>query len=367
MRVQNILTTSVFLAVAALCRFAGASGQTDSVVHLRIMPLGDSFTEAFNGQASYRCWLWELLTDSGYEVDFVGSRSGVIDTSDFDCNQVPSGCPFPDFDEDHESHYGWETDDLINGRVGFMGYPASLPQSLSASLPGYVLLLTGLNDIIRDPGVVLDSIMPDYGEVIDTIRAYVPSAAILVAQLPPVSPVWSGLFPHAPPLIPGFNSLLADLADSMTTVLSPVVAVDMHTGFDEVNDLCQYYSGAGVAWVAGHPVESGERKIAQRWFTVLDSLVRTQESTPVARNALRYQGHQWLRFRVHGATCRIRASTGPFRVEMLTTNGRRVAQFCSDEPGAHVITGLGSFGAYVVRATAEGRAPVCRRFVAGSR
>ncbi len=39
---------------------------------LKIVTIGDSITQAENGQNSYRKELWEQLTVAGYNVDFVG-------------------------------------------------------------------------------------------------------------------------------------------------------------------------------------------------------------------------------------------------------------------------------------------------------
>jgi predicted small lipoprotein YifL len=41
---------------------------------LRIMPLGDSITEAEAGHNSYRRVLWKRLNGAGCSVDFVGSK-----------------------------------------------------------------------------------------------------------------------------------------------------------------------------------------------------------------------------------------------------------------------------------------------------
>src|SRR5215204_6437165 len=68
----------------------------------KIMPLGDSITEAEGGHASYRYWLWKSLTQAGFnDIDFVGSRTGVF-----------NGSPqFSDFDQNHEGHWGWRADE----------------------------------------------------------------------------------------------------------------------------------------------------------------------------------------------------------------------------------------------------------------
>src|SRR5918996_761850 len=44
---------------------------------IKIMPLGDSITQSITPLNSYRYYLWHLLLNQEYHVDFVGSRNGV--------------------------------------------------------------------------------------------------------------------------------------------------------------------------------------------------------------------------------------------------------------------------------------------------
>jgi len=69
----------------------------------RIMPLGDSITESFAPYDSYRYYLWTSLQNSGFrDIDFVGSQHGVLGGEPANEN----------FDQDHEGHPGWTTDQL---------------------------------------------------------------------------------------------------------------------------------------------------------------------------------------------------------------------------------------------------------------
>src|SRR5262245_54038543 len=69
---------------------------------VRIMPLGDSITQADASHDSYRRPLWKSLQSGGYLVDFVGSSS---------MNHM-GGPPVRDFDADHEGHWGWRADEI---------------------------------------------------------------------------------------------------------------------------------------------------------------------------------------------------------------------------------------------------------------
>ncbi len=220
------------------------------------MPLGNSITEDASGWASYRCWLWKELTDSGYCVNLVGSRTGVWLSPPR--GQIASACPYDEFDENHEGHYGWEANELLYGSTGTLfSYPGNLTVWLPAvtGRPDIVLVQIGTNDVDRGDGAA--STRDEIGWIIDTLRAYQPSVIVLVAQLTPA----------ASPLaaIDTLNGLLPALVASKSTVQSPVFLVDQHTGFSTTTDLRDNF----------HPTESGERKIAHNWAVALMPILQS--------------------------------------------------------------------------------------------
>ena len=88
----------VFLFYIILVTAAGAVNT--------IMPLGDSITwdDRLNDPRSdgvkvaYRYRLWQLLTNAGYDIDFVGSENTGFDL-------------FPD--AENEGHPGWTDDEIV--------------------------------------------------------------------------------------------------------------------------------------------------------------------------------------------------------------------------------------------------------------
>jgi lysophospholipase L1-like esterase len=90
---------------------------------IRIMPLGDSITDGAGAPGGYRARLYSLLTNAGFNVDFVGTLTD---------NSAP-GLPDPD----HEGHSGWligQIDSIIEGVFA------------KVSDPDVILLLIGTND-----------------------------------------------------------------------------------------------------------------------------------------------------------------------------------------------------------------------------
>ena len=122
----------------------------DECEPLRILPLGDSITEAEAGRASYRYWLFGRLAEQGRPVDFVGSQSGVY-----------RGAPrFPDFDVDHEGHWGWTTAEVRR----------RIDPWAERSTPDLVLLLLGTNDGAGN----LDATKTNLSAIIESLRRHRP-------------------------------------------------------------------------------------------------------------------------------------------------------------------------------------------------
>jgi hypothetical protein len=199
----------------------------------RIMPLGDSITEASAGRASYRYWLWHQLIGAGYDVDFVGSMTG-----------VSGGQPqFPDFDQNHEGHSGWRADQI----------QANIINWAHAHQPEVVLLHIGTNDITT--GQSNASTISEIGGTIDNLRSVRPGIVVLLAQIIPNTVNNTA--------VQQLNTQIATLAGQKSTAQSPVVLVDQFTGFSTSQDM----------YDALHPDESGEQKIANKFYAALSGVL----------------------------------------------------------------------------------------------
>jgi hypothetical protein len=228
-RAAQIFTATCCAAVVVACT-PGAEDR--SCQPLRIMPLGDSITEAEDGHTSYRYWLFRALVSDGRRVDFVGSQSGVF-----------RGTPrFADFDPDHEGHWGWST-----ARVR-----EYIDEWAARSAPDLVLLLLGTNDGVRDLGATTGNLTA----IIESLRAHRPGVSVLLAEVPPVGDPETGA---TWPDIPRLNRAIATVADRLDAPGARVVVVDQYADFDVRSDT---YDGV-------HPNESGEKKLAERWLAAI--------------------------------------------------------------------------------------------------
>lgn len=235
------LTLLMLALLAALC-LAGAARATRparaEALAVRIMPLGDSITSSVDGQYSYRYFLWHLLLDAGYSVDFVGTLTGVYKGEPLD----------DDFDQNHEGHSGFRAQEILDELdtwLNDIGTP-----------PDVVLIHLGTVDMVMGDSVSLT--ISELGQIIDMLRLRNSKVKILLAQIiPTTNSEWRQRIILLNAQIPG-------LAKIKSNHISPVRVVDQYTGFDPVVD----------TWDGVHPDASGEIKIAARWFAAYNILIK---------------------------------------------------------------------------------------------
>jgi VCBS repeat-containing protein len=204
---------------------------------VRIMPLGDSLTygEALTStQGGYRNDLYDLLTNAGFNVDFIGTLS---DTNN-------SGLP----DVDHQGLPGARIDQ-IQANIG--GWLASVED------PDVVLLLIGTNDIWQNYNLAtapgrLENLIAD----IATKR---PFAKIVVSNLPPR--IDSSSF-EAQQVT--YNSAIPGIVAQQVALGRQVTLLDMHSVLTSSSD----FSSDGV-----HPSAQGYGKMADAWAPAISAVI----------------------------------------------------------------------------------------------
>ena len=198
---------------------------------LRIMPLGDSITEAETGHNSYRRTLWVRLNKAGCSVDLVGSKTGVSRGSRDSGSVSP---PNRDFDQNHEGYWDYTVDQLIPRVAGLV----------DRSAPDVVLVHLGTNDVLRGQGA--DGVAQEIGNLIDAIREGKPDTYILLAKIIPAGPDVAGTAV--------LNQTIDQVAASRNRSSSPVSVVNQASGYAVADN----YDGI-------HPAPSGEAKLGNRW------------------------------------------------------------------------------------------------------
>jgi acyl-CoA thioesterase I len=221
-------------AVASVsCGSANPASPSPTTV-VKIMPLGDSITQGDAQHASYRRTLWRLLQEGGFRTDFVGSqREG-----------FGGGPPNPDFDQDHEGHWGFRVDEILVGLDGWAG----------AAQPDVVLVHLGTNDVLQ--GQSVPGTTAELESVIRRLQAVNSRVTVLVAQVIPSAAAPANS-------IEILNAAIRGMAARTSTAQSLVIAVDHASGFDPSVDT---YDGI-------HPNERGEQKMAEAWFRGLRGIL----------------------------------------------------------------------------------------------
>ncbi|MFD2514639.1 GDSL-type esterase/lipase family protein [Pontibacter locisalis] len=224
------------------------------------MALGNSITQSNQDHYSYRYNLWKKLLDAGVEIDYVGSHS-VQKNGNPDWPLYKGQA----FDSDNEGHWGWSTDQILNGNSEETG-KGRLSDWLTGYTPDIVLLHLGTNDMFRDQS--LDETVNELKEVVQLIRADNPQVKIFFAKLIPAYDQKVG--PQAANNIRLLNERIPALAQELNTAASPVILVDQYTGFNPTTGADTF---DGI-----HPNASGEEKMAQKWF---EAIMKVVQVTPV--------------------------------------------------------------------------------------
>ncbi|MEJ2641977.1 MAG: GDSL-type esterase/lipase family protein, partial [Desulfosarcinaceae bacterium] len=217
---------------------------------IRIMPLGDSITyDDRSGdtrppelRSAYRNYLWYLLVDSGYDIDFVGS--------------VEAGQNIlPLFDPDNEGYPGWRASQIAANVYTFLAnHPADI-----------IMLHIGTNGLTSNPSGVeaildeVDRFETDTGQPITVILALIINRSCITASPPCAESA----------LTTTFNDAVDAMAQARFASGDDIVVVDMEldAGLDyRLAPLGDMYDNL-------HPSDSGYAKMADVWFDALQSVL----------------------------------------------------------------------------------------------
>ncbi len=221
---------------------------------LRIVAIGDDITQGDGNRKSYRYPLWQKLLDAGANFDFVGSLN---------YNQY-SNPVFPPyrgqlFDPDHEGHASTRASDIRF----WMSYWLNTNDGTNRPYtPDVALIHIGTNDCILSVPTA-DSVA-DIKAIIDLLRNTVPNGnlkvVVFLAKLIPLSDSAANVRINA------LNAQMASIAAEKSTADSPVRVVDQNSGFNSAQDTLD---GKHPTTAIPTTAQSGEKKIAQKWFEAL--------------------------------------------------------------------------------------------------
>jgi lysophospholipase L1-like esterase len=199
---------------------------------LRVMPLGDSITYGLGASGGYRAPLYQLLTNAGYSLDFIGTQTG----------NGAASLPDPN----HEGYPGAFISDIDSVVSGL--FSAAMEQE-----PDIMLLLVGINDYLNN--VDTPHATNRLEDLVERIAINWPNARLVVASLTEVSESLNTQVQTT------FNTFLPSICERQRGLGRQVYFTDMHSAVP-LADMPDRL----------HPNQLGYRKMATNWFTAINAL-----------------------------------------------------------------------------------------------
>lgn len=211
----------------------------------KILPLGASRVEGDRPEfESFRFELWKLLTDGGWEFDYIGTMTDPASYPDY------SGMRF---DADHEGRGGWTSSQILSGIREWLD---------SSGAPDIVLFSSpGGNDALS--GLPFDDAVSNINAVIDILQTENPNVTIIIEQMAPAKS--DEMTPQLTAYFEQMQQEVLNIAAQQSTSTSKVLAVDMYT------DFVDSFFADDV-----HYSEAGAQVIAERYYSVLDTVLKPE-------------------------------------------------------------------------------------------
>lgn len=177
-------------------------------------------------------------------IDFVGSHKTPSGACTLNGNTVP-------FDKDNEGHSGARVTDYAN--------QGSLKPWLSSANPDIIVMHVGTNDATA--GIATAKVFAAYDTLLAQMRANNPKVTLILSKLIPVAPKLFGQ--AASDRVVEYNNAMTGWVQRSTTANSPIVLVDMYTGFDV----------DAMTKEGQHPNEKGDVFMADKFYPVVKDWV----------------------------------------------------------------------------------------------
>lgn len=261
--------TGVALPVAVFCLLAGHTLLAAEVEPIRIMPLGDSITAGYTNnpdwkhpfEFGYRSGLYKLLTNAGYNFQFVGGSPEPWDGK----WRVPSNHPSTDLRQlqmdKHRGYGGWN----------IMKIQKNVAQWIKEDRPNVILLMIGINGINANSSNQLDSLVKTIFETDKNVK-------LLVAQITPLSRFNKDLF--------DYNTYIRQtLVSSYAGKGYTINTVDLYKHFLTDPGDPSSIDAKRLSNGINHPTNPLYDKMAESWFQGIKLLLTDKKQQAEQKNA----------------------------------------------------------------------------------
>ncbi len=189
-----VITASVCSATAILSGSLLSNATDDETI--KIMSIGDSITDGYGTDGSYRKFLYKGLTDNGYKIDMVGPNWSWGDATYTDSETSESFT----YDAAHCGYSGYSIKDY-SGRNGILETIQN-GNYLSEYTPDIIILQIGTNDVIDNHEI------DTAGERLEDLADYIlqnisNDSALFITTIPKLEPnhsdvySWFGNYRHS--------------------------------------------------------------------------------------------------------------------------------------------------------------------------
>lgn len=226
---MSVVVTTLFGTSVAADADDGPKGP------LKVLVTGDSRTQGYHGDHSWRYRLAREFARQHVAVDFVGSARQPFVASGY----TRSSYAIPSFDSAHFARVGAQLRHQVN----------QIAAEVREQQPDVIVLGSGLNDLLQ--GVTPEDTVEALHRWVANVQEAKPGVSIIVT---PVFTMYRSGYEHMPAVIKRYNTLARAEVARLDTAESPVVMTASNGWAPN-----RTYTTDGV-----HPTSTGEAVIAQR-------------------------------------------------------------------------------------------------------
>ncbi|HAE51689.1 MAG TPA: hypothetical protein DCG30_00340 [Ruminococcus sp.] len=190
--ISMVSAAAIAVSATAAAVFTSSPAQAADD-EIKIMCIGDSITDGYGIAGSYRKFLYNGLTEKGYNIDMIGSKTGWSTTYTGE-----NGESF-DYDDDNTGYSGYAVK-AYSGRSGI--YETLIETDCLSQNPDIVILQIGTNNIIDNHD--MDENLNDLDTLVSYILENIPeSSTLFVTTIPDLDPnrsdvySWFGNYRHS--------------------------------------------------------------------------------------------------------------------------------------------------------------------------
>ncbi len=281
--VSSLCALAVMLSSGVVC----SAGENEKAV--RILSVGDSITDGYGTDGSYRKFLYRELTDEGWSVDMTGPNWS---WGDAEYTDEVSGETFS-YDAAHCGFSGYAIEEY-SGRSGIRETVTN-GNYLEKYSPDIVILQIGTNDVIDNHDI--DSA----GKRLDTLVTYIldnisEDAALFVTTIPDLDPnredvyAWFSAYRHSADWSVNFSDEEAEAAvhsqvAAYNSQVRELVAEKQKSGVRNIysGDIFSVLDDVSTQLKDGvHPNNTGYRLMGKYWAGVIEDYLSGAGNVPPA-------------------------------------------------------------------------------------